>query len=678
MSRRASFHSSKMHRSQPDRRQGDSQRVPRWSLGVLNPKDTVDVPGSVLLLTDLSSQQTTGSPLKDSEQASPTFPPRETGEDNEVSNNKKTTSDGTIILDPQPDESPHDPLNWPKWRRDTALIALGFYCMVGGGITPLLAAGFTDVADDYKVQVSRVALTTGLMMLGLGIGCVLVSPTAIIYGKRPVYLTSAILLLATSIWCAVSQSFTSLLIARVVQGIAVSPVEALPSATITELFFLHERAFRIGIYTLMLLGGKNLVPLVSATITHHFGWRWVFWAVAVVVGACGLVLFVFAPETFWDRTPCGVSTSSEATDFASHGGSCQGKGTASTDEEQANPTDAGSQANSNNLSAASTYRPENNVDRPSYETVGMVETLDERIISPTSPTLSSSATPGNQDLERRIMEHQAMPPRQNPYMNRMLAQPHAAFSRHLLPWHGRLREEECWFRVAARPFFLFSYPAILWSAVVYSCCIGWLVVISESMAVIYRNPNTYRFSAFSTGLVYISPFIGGVLGTAVAGKMSDVVVRAMARRNGGVYEPEFRLVMIIPVAITTVVGLTGFGWSAEAHDAWIVPTVFFGVISFGCSLGSATAITFCVDSYRQFAGEALVTLNFSKNIFHGLVFSLFVTEWIQTDGPKIVYIWIGVIQLIAMLFTVPLFIFGKRARHWTPKQGLHQRITSTL
>ncbi|KAK4202046.1 major facilitator superfamily domain-containing protein [Triangularia verruculosa] len=649
-----------MHQSDTENPREDIHRVLRWSFGVLNPKDTVHVPGSVLLLVGHNPQPTSSTP-SDVNDGAPTPSAEEACE--ESNRNKKTTADGNIILDPQPDNSPHDPLNWPKWRRDAALIALGFYCMVGGGITPLLAAGFTDVADDYNVKVSRVALTTGLIMLGLGIGCALVSPTAIIYGKRPVYLASAMLFLATSIWCALSPNFTSLLIARVVQGIAVSPVEALPSATITELFFLHERAFRIGIYALMLLGGKNLVPLVSATIIHRWGWRWAFWVVAIVVGACGLVLFVFASETFWDRTP------GKLPDSTRNKNDRQGEGYLQTDEKTSDMGGQASQANSNQGPLPS--------NRPSCEMVNLVETLEEQNTSSITPASSSSEIRGHQDLEKKIADHHGSPPRQNPYTNRMAAHPRATFLGHLKPWHGRLRVEERWFRVAARPFFLYAYPAILWSAVVYSCCIGWLIVISESMAVIYRNPNTYHFSAFSTGLVYISPFIGGVLGTAIAGKMSDVVVRAMARRNDGVYEPEFRLVMIIPVAITTVVGLMGFGWSAEERDAWIVPTVFFGIISFGCSLGSTTAITFCVDSYRQFAGEALVTLNFSKNIFHGLVFSLFVTGWIETDGPKIVYIWIGVIQLAAMLFTVPLFVFGKRARHWTSKQGFHQRITST-
>jgi len=192
--------------------------------------------------------------------------------------------------------------------------------------------------------------------------------------------------------------------------------------------------------------------------------------------------------------------------------------------------------------------------------------------------------------------------------------------------------------------------------------------------VVYRNTDTYNFSALSTGLIYLSPFIGGILGTAVAGKVSDVIVRAMSRHNGGLYEPEFRLVMAIPVSITTVIGLMGFGWSAEVHDNWMVPTVFFGIISFGCSLGSTTAITFCVDSYRQYAGEALVTLNFCKNILHGLVFSLFLNRWLEADGTKTVFIALGCIQLIFCLLTVPMYIWGKRARMWTVRMNFMEKF----
>lgn len=191
--------------------------------------------------------------------------------------NRKRTPDGKIILEPQPDDSMNDPLNWPSWRRDIALLSLGFYCMLGGGMTPILAAGFNNIASTYHVSIPKVALTTGFYMMGLGLGSVVASPTAILYGKRPVYLVSIILYIISSIWCAVSPNYISLVIARIFMGFAVSPVECLPSATIAEIFFLHERAYRLGIYTLLLLSGKNLIPLVSAAIIQSLGWPWVFW-----------------------------------------------------------------------------------------------------------------------------------------------------------------------------------------------------------------------------------------------------------------------------------------------------------------------------------------------------------------------------------------------------------------
>lgn len=261
------------------------------------------------------------------------------------------------------------------------------------------------------------------------------------------------------------------------------------------------------------------------------------------------------------------------------------------------------------------------------------------------------------------------------YTHNLRQLPAQSFLQQLRPYHGRLSNDN-WFKVMLRPFILFSYPAILWSAVVYACSVGWLIVISESMAMIYQDSESYNFNSLQTGLVYLSPFIGGLLGTAVAGKVSDIIVKAMARRNGGLYEPEFRLVMAIPIIITTVIGLMGFGWSAQERDHYMVPTVFFGIISFGCSLGSTTSITFCVDSYRQYAGEALVTLNFSKNVLHGLVFSLFFTHWLSSDGPKMVFIWTGIIQLILMLATIPLFIFGKRLRMWTVRKNLVEKATN--
>lgn len=714
--------------------------IEKWSLGILNDKHTEEVPGTVLLLASNRNEPLgmqhheahhSGSSISSS------MPPQSPILRRSSSTNKKRTADGKLILDPQPEDSLNDPLNWAKWKRDGALLSLGFYCMMGGGMTPILAAGFNEVAQDYNVSYAKVALTTGLYMMGMGLGSVIFSPTAILFGKRPVYLGSAIMFIATSIWCCQAPNYTHLVVARIFQGLSVSPVECLPSASIAEIYFLHERAFRIGIYTLLLLGGKNLVPLVSAVIIQSAGWRWVFGAVAIIVGFGAVLLFFLVPETFWDRTPRpknrrstlrhqsvsslihrrksrpeDIQEPTEATlekvmtprQHKLHEQNVHARFDEpmdhttrykySEDEHKLRVKPSGiklplpaAQPGMTDPSAVDDYSaiPHlHNLNSPYYaELERSGDYLNHRQIAGSKGTSKppgfdgtvSPATEEKQDFASEPFKSEGAQP--NPkivrYTTNLRQSPPKTYSQSLKPWNGRLSRAN-WFLVALRPFVLFAYPSVLWSTLVYSLSVGWLIVLSESVSYVYKNRETYNFSALGVGLVYLSPFIGGVCGTAIAGKVSDMIVQFMARRNGGVYEPEFRLVMAIPIAITTAIGLMGFGWSVEERDKWIVPTVFFGIISFGCSLGSTTAITFCVDSYRQYAGEALVTLNFSKNIFHGLVFSLFFPHWLESEGPKDVFVSIGGIQIACLLTTIPMYIYGKRARMWTVRKKLIDKL----
>lgn len=351
----------------------------------------------------------------------------------------------------------------------------------------------------------------------------------------------------------------------------------------------------------------------------------------MVVAFALALLFAFVPETFWDRTPrpkikhkrpTGHRTLSNLLHHQKkHGEEHDEKsgiveGGVLGRSKRHDPSIHAHFAQSETNSCGEDETPQCLNETGIAEAATRYEELPptaESVIPSAAETTSNTAS---HDLEKGTSD--ASTPsktRLSPasrYTEQLRGLPPQSFAQTLKPWNGRITHVS-WLRVAIRPFVLYAYPSILWSALVYSLSIGWLIVISESVSVIYRSADTYNFSALGAGLVYISPFIGGVLGTAVAGRVSDILVRYLARRNGGVYEPEFRLIMAGPVAISTAVGLMGYGWSAQERDRWIVPTVFFGVISFGCSLGSTTAITFCVDCYRQYAGEALVTLNFSKS-----------------------------------------------------------------
>lgn len=54
---------------------------------------------------------------------------------------------------------------------------------------------------------------------------------------------------------------------------------------------------------MLLIGGKNLVPLVSAAVIQSLGWRWVFIIVGIIVALMFVLTYLCVPETCWDRTP---------------------------------------------------------------------------------------------------------------------------------------------------------------------------------------------------------------------------------------------------------------------------------------------------------------------------------------------------------------------------------------
>lgn len=637
----------------------------------------------------------------------------------------KKTPDG-IVLFPQPRNDPNDPLNWPIWRRDIALFVIGFHSFISGGQTPILASGFSIMAKEFDVTLNTLSYLVGAFMLAMAVGSAILAPTAVIYGKRIIYLVSCLIFFGGAIWGGAANSFGSLLGARVIMGIGAAPTESLPSSSIAEIYFMHERAYRLGIYTLLMLGGKNIVPLVSAFIINAKGWNWVFWVLSIIVGMDFVLIFFFVPDTWFIRAPTPNKRSIEESMRAQE---ARANSLMSYNSRQSMRLDLLNEQELHEQEQAAEKQAERVVSQENPVHPGLtreVSFADDSVLPPGEEPdvdaaipeeghLGSSTPPRRPPMTKKhsilrdhdtphspghakhtsfavedeeeaervgnqfegfssgtgLAERPSYISRNMSYASHFSIQSHdvpkKSYIETLKPYIGRQSDDKLWM-ISLRPYVLYLYPPVLFSTLVYSMSVVWLIVVSETISHIF-SAKPYEFPLTSVGLLYISTFIGGCIGSAVAGRISDMFVRIMCRRNGGVYEPEFRLVMILPVMITTSIGLMGYGWTTHNGDHWAVVCIFLGLLGFGCSLGSTTAITYCVDSYKMFASEALVSLNVSKNVL-GFVFSLFNTMAVESRGQKTVFLAYGGAQIFLCLFGIPLYIYGKRFRRWTDERNL--------
>ncbi|KAL8878277.1 MAG: hypothetical protein Q9198_003872 [Flavoplaca austrocitrina] len=454
----------------------------------------------------------------------------------------KYDKSNAIILVPQPTDDPNDPLNWPLWKRDVILLILSTMSVIASTLSPLLAANTVTLAIYFGRDFTQMALLTGYHLCGVGVAGVIFVASARIWGKRHLYLLGTVLIIISSAWGgAAGTNYASLLWARVVQGIGLAPFEALVNASVGDLYFVHERGKRMALSNLALFGGAFFTPVLVGKITQTIGWEWSFYMIAIFAGALLPFIFFFVPETAFARPEY--------------------------------------QASSRSGENAST--PLNGV----HDLQISGESKDSQTPNQSGP---ASFEKQSTDFKNRNAA---------PFANTV--PPKATFLQSLRLFNGR-KSDANFFKLLLRPFPLFLHPAVLWACLIQGTLIGWTVMIGIVLAAIFLGPPLW-FNEVETGYMYTGPFVGAILGFILSGLLADWSTKILIKRNKGIYEPEFRIVLVTLQLVFGCVGLYGFGVTAEqvARYGWFLPDLFFAFEVGGMVLGAVASALYIVDAHRS-------------------------------------------------------------------------------
>lgn len=138
--------------------------------------------------------------------------------------------------------------------------------------------------------------------------------------------------------------------------------------------------------------------------------------------------------------------------------------------------------------------------------------------------------------------------------------PQPSSYRHRLRWTTPT-SENLW-KIAYFPAHVLLLPHVVFAALQYAAGVVWLVIQASIISIVFSAPP-YNFSSAGIGLMNLGPFIGNLIGSFYTGVLSDRSVRWLARRNGGVFEPEMRLYLLPLPALLMAGGIVMFGVTAD-------------------------------------------------------------------------------------------------------------------
>ncbi|KAH7383992.1 major facilitator superfamily domain-containing protein [Pyrenochaeta sp. MPI-SDFR-AT-0127] len=494
----------------------------------------------------------------------------------------KHDATGQIVLIPQPSDSPNDPYNWPRWKKEMFTLVIAYGCGCVGAVGPLLSPAAVPLATDFGVPLQRFSLgCNGACIVAIAVGSLLCNTLAVKLGKRPVYIFTTLGLAVSSFWAAEVKSFGSLAAARTVQGLCMAPFEALIPASVADIWHVHERGLRMAIFNLGVLGGINLAGPIGGSIIQQGSYRIAMHGMGGSFVVMLLLVIFFMPESAFHREGAlNIDTSDK------------------------------------------------NVELGVSDKEKNVEQVEEHSVN---AHLSSS-------------------------------EPRQSYAKELLPWNGYWDKVSFW-RTLIRPFFVLASPIVMWATLLFTICISWLVLISITLSQIFSAPP-YNFSVSAVGATNVSSFVASLIATFAAGYIIDGVAKYMSKRNKGIFEPEFRLPVMVTYLLFTATGFFAWGESLSKSDPWPIPVIVcMGLINLGVQLGTTSVVTYVSDCHREQSAEAFAIMNFIKNIFaFGLTF--YANDWLVAQGVRAAFFVIGGTTAAVTLTTIPMYIWGKKARSW--------------
>ncbi|KDR77434.1 hypothetical protein GALMADRAFT_155380 [Galerina marginata CBS 339.88] len=218
----------------------------------------------------------------------------------ETSEAFSTTS--TIIPEPCYDieHAPvkNDPREWSSFRKNSILALIAFASLIASLSSNIQNPAVEEMEADLPATSSQFSLSISMFSLVQGLMPLLWSAISEVKGRKLVYLTSIALFSLGSIIVALSRHIGPVIGFRVLQAAGSSAVMAIGAASLADIFDPEERGRKMGIYYAAPLLGPALGPVFGGILTSVWGWRAIFWFLALVSGTIFFAFAFFFQDTY--------------------------------------------------------------------------------------------------------------------------------------------------------------------------------------------------------------------------------------------------------------------------------------------------------------------------------------------------------------------------------------------
>jgi len=163
--------------------------------------------------------------------------------------------------------------------------------------TDLYLPAFSSMANSLNTTVGFIAMTMSSFFAGSCIGQIVHGPILDKYGRKYPMIIGLILFFLTSILCGLAQYIEVLIALRFFQAIGISMCSVGGKAVVRDIFPPSETARIFSILGLIMGISPIIAPTIGSWMLLGFGWRSIFYFLAIFSALLILMLWLYLPNT---------------------------------------------------------------------------------------------------------------------------------------------------------------------------------------------------------------------------------------------------------------------------------------------------------------------------------------------------------------------------------------------
>ncbi|KAF4951585.1 hypothetical protein FGADI_7360 [Fusarium gaditjirri] len=189
------------------------------------------------------------------------------------------------------------PFSWSRRKKTITLLGPFMASTLAAYAAGAYALASEPLRAKWDISETLFSIGISLFVVGFAFTPMILAPISETHGRYWTFVGSGVVFFLGTLGCAVTESYTGMMISRLITGNGAAVFATLTGGVVSDLYCKEDRNTPMALYSMTIMGGSSLGPLISGTVVDLLGWRWIFFIQVIAIGITTTTLFLLFEET---------------------------------------------------------------------------------------------------------------------------------------------------------------------------------------------------------------------------------------------------------------------------------------------------------------------------------------------------------------------------------------------